>query len=155
MKPLLIISIAITVAFSACESSSVPAPETKQPVEVKNDSHGKDQSTLALNNGEKWKADESTNANVASLEKALDRFYNMGEKKLEDYKTLQTSLQAGIEKMVKECRMKGADHDALHLWLEPLMKMVRDLGKVKSEEQSAAALETINRQIKMYPQYFQ
>ncbi len=121
--------------------ATVPAAETTAP-------------ELSLNNGEKWKADESTNNNVASIEKMVVSFNDGKEKKLEDYKALHASLQSGVEKMVKECRMKGADHDALHLWLEPLMGMVKQLGDVTSAEEGAASVEKINNQVKLYPQYF-
>ncbi len=64
-------------------------------------------------------------------------------------------LQTGVDKMIKECRMQGADHDALHLWLEPLMKNVAALKKAASEQEASQALAGITERLDMYTQYFE
>ena len=160
----LVTVIALVFTFAACNNKNSDTPagaghdhadaaKTEATLQA-TETTGSTAPELALNNGEKWKADESTNNNVASIEKTVSGFNDGSEKKLEDYKALHASLQAGVEKMVKECRMKGADHDALHLWLEPLMGMVKQLGDVSSVEEGAASVDKINNQVKLYPQYF-
>ena len=64
-------------------------------------------------------------------------------------------LQSGLNKMVAECKMKGADHDALHQWLEPLMERLNDLNKETSTDNAAANLNEIDKHLKLFPQYFQ
>ena len=156
--------IALAFTFAACNNKNSETPagaghdhadaaKTEATLQA-TETTGSTSPGLTLNNGEKWKADESTNNNVASIEKMVVSFNDGKEKKLEDYKALHASLRSGVEKMVKECRMKGADHDALHLWLEPLMGMVKQLGNVTSAEEGAASVEKINNQVKLYPQYF-
>lgn len=156
MKNFLIL-IAVAGLLFSCNNNS---PSEKEPAvhdhqeSPKTEQAENTEPVLALNNGEKWKADESTNSNVASLNKTMANFRDGKEKSMEDYKALQGSLQSGIEKMVKECKMKGPDHDALHLWLEPLMKMVKQLGDTTSTTEAATVAEKIDTQINMYAQYF-
>nr|MBP9549648.1 hypothetical protein [Chitinophagales bacterium] len=61
----------------------------------------------------------------------------------------------GINKMISECRMQGADHDALHLWLEPLMGMNKKLQAAGSVEEGAESLAMIQEQVNLYSQYFE
>lgn len=110
---------------------------------------------LTLNNGAKWNSDESTNKNVSELETIIHRWHGNTNKVLPDYQTAGNELQAGLDKMIRECRMKGPDHDALHLWLEPLLKNVRDLKKASREKEAAAVFHQIDERIKNYHQYFE
>ena len=110
---------------------------------------------LALNNGKKWDGDESTNQNVEALKSIITPFGQKENRTMEDYSVLAADLQAGLDKMVKECRMKGADHDALHLWLEPLMKDVADLKNSKTVNEAAGLFTKINEQVNIYNSYFE
>ena len=153
MKNIITLIVAALFAVSCNTSPSAPAAEGDAH-EAEHTTASANKTSLTLNNGEKWKADESTNNNVAALEQITNDFKPVEEKSTEDYKALHTSLQEGIEKMVKECRMQGADHDALHLWLEPLMGMVKRMENVASATEGSASFEEINNQINLYRQYF-
>lgn len=109
----------------------------------------------SLNDGAKWKADASTNENVANLKSIIDRFKTNADPAVEDYHAFQASFTDGISKMVKECKMQGPDHDALHVWLEPLMKDNKELKEQNSKEALAATFSTINERVNIYPQYFE
>src|SRR4051812_34369337 len=76
---------------------------------------------LVLNHGAKWKVDKPTSNNVGHLQQIV-KAGNV--KTLKDYHQTGKALQAGITTMIKECRMQGADHLALHKWLEPLMQKI-------------------------------
>lgn len=108
-----------------------------------------------LNDGAKWEADASTNENVANLKSIIDRFKTNTDPAVEDYHAFQASFTDGISKMVKECKMQGADHDALHVWLEPLMKDNKEMKELDSKESLAATFSTINERVNIYPQYFE
>ena len=43
---------------------------------------------------------------------------------------LTKQLQVTIDTLVQQCRMKGPDHDALHVWLQQVQ---HDLQEVKTE----------------------
>lgn len=113
------------------------------------------QTIARIEPGTKWKADSSTNNNVANLKSILIKFDAANNKSVDAYKQLGNELQAGLDKMIKECKMGGADHDALHKWLEPLIKQVNDL-KSSADEKSAEAKTTeIREQLNVYSQFFE
>jgi hypothetical protein len=121
MKSLLIIVLA---AFISCTSQ----PSTEHQ-ENKTANENKDTvATPPLNNGSKWKADEATKKNVAAMVQVVtDTTYADAAKR----NLLYTSLQARIDTLVKECSMKGTEHDALHVWLD---KVLKDLKEVKEDD---------------------
>lgn len=134
----------------ACNSKN----ESDAAVEPATENHGHDDhaSGLVLNNGAKWKADSTTLVNAALLHSIVS---NAAKENLDSYMQTATQLQDGLNKMVSECTMKGADHDALHLWLEPLMKKVKGLEKATSTDAAAALLTDIEKQVNLFPQYFE
>ncbi len=109
----------------------------------------------SLNKGAKWKADASTNENVANLKSIIDQFKTNAHPEVKDYRAFQAKFTDGIGKMVTECKMKGADHDALHVWLEPLMKDNKDMKALETKESLASAFQTISLRADLYPQYFE
>lgn len=109
---------------------------------------------LSLNNGVKWKADSSTNNNVKTLMTTVEQFAGAG-KTPEAYKELGAALQDGLDKLIRECRMKGPDHDALHKWLEPLIGQVKKLNETEKAEESAKQFTVITQQIQLYSQFFE
>ena len=92
--------------------------------------------TVPLNSGAKWKADEVTKKNVAAMVQIItDSAYADTAKR----KELYTNLQAKINTLVKECSMKGAEHDALHVWLEKVLNDLKELKKGDDEYREAYA----------------
>lgn len=107
---------------------------------------------LVLNEGAKWKADSTTVLNVALLHNIV----SLAKKQsFANYLQTATALHDGLSKMVNECKMKGADHDALHRWLEPLIEKTTNLKKVSSIDNAATILSDIEKQINLFPQYFE
>jgi hypothetical protein len=49
----------------------------------------------------------------------------------------------------------GADHEALHQWLEPLMKSVNELKKANDEKEASKLFNEISEQLTNYHQYFE
>ena len=138
----------------ACNSSEKKDVNSQNEPATEVDAHqDHDAATeLALNKGAKWEADSSTNANVAELNAIV---VNANPVVLEDYKKTGEALKVGITKMVNECKMQGADHDALHQWLEPLMDMNKQLLDVTSVEKGKEVFEMINQHIDKYNLYFE
>ena len=120
MKKVLIL---LAVAFVACTS------QVKKGQQEDENTKGPEHSSTAvpLNNGSKWKADQATKKNVAGLiEVVSDSNYTDAARRQQLYVALQTK----IDTLVKQCRMQGPDHDALHAWLE---KVLRDMKELKGE----------------------
>ena len=82
--------------------------------------------SLQLNKGVKWKADEATRKNVAAFVNVINDSSNMEQN---NRGQLAKQLQIRIDTLVQQCKMKGPDHDALHVWLE---QVLHDLREVKA-----------------------
>ncbi len=139
--------------IAACnnQQSSPAADEHKVPDQYE---HNLPAESLSLNNGVKWKADSSTNNNVKSMQIIVEQFTSTG-KTPGDYKQLGAALQAGLDNLIRECRMKGPDHDALHKWLEPLIGQVKRLNESEKPEEPAQQLTAIAQQMQLYSQFFE
>jgi putative N-acetylmannosamine-6-phosphate epimerase len=113
--------------------------------------HEKASEELVLNNGTKWKIDQATGNNVARLQQ-------IGKKvtgnTLAGYHHAGTTLQAGIDQMIKECRMKGPDHLALHKWLEPLMEQVAQLNQATNAASAKNHFNEVKKRLHIFHQYF-
>lgn len=146
-----ILTLILAAGFLLACNSKNEKSTTAEPV-VKNHEHAEKASGLVLNNGAKWKADSSTFVNVVLLKSIVS---GAGQESLENYMQKATQLTDGLSKMVRECKMKGADHDALHHWLEPLMQKVKDLNKATTTESAAAGMSEIDKQLNLFAQYFE
>ena len=107
---------------------------------------------LVLNHGVKWKVDKITYNNVTNLQQIVK--LSKG-KSLKEYRMAGVTLQNGITKMIRECRMKGPDHQALHKWLEPLMELVSKLNQASDTKAVARLYAATTAQLNLFNQYFQ
>jgi hypothetical protein len=137
MKILLTIILSTITLFTNNASSSYQ----HEPVSGK----------LVLNHGAKWKVDKPTSNNVSHLQQIV-KAGNV--KTLKDYHKAGKALQVGITTMIKECRMQGADHLALHYWLEPLMKKIIKLNQATNVTAAAGSYHGITVQLALFNQYF-
>jgi len=107
---------------------------------------------LSLHNGAKWKADSNTLLNITLLQNIISK---AKKETLENYLQTADSLQDGLNKMISECKMTGADHEALHLWLEQLIERINDLKTVESDAIAKTNLDEIENQLNLFSQYFE
>jgi hypothetical protein len=130
MKGLIII---LTVTITACTN------QVQTDLQKSGSSNGQDQTemTVQLNQGSKWKADEATKKNVAAMVQVVnDSSYEDATKRTQ----LTAALQTRIDSLVKQCSMKGKDHEALHTWLEKVLKDLKELKEEEDEYNQAYAL---------------
>ena len=109
---------------------------------------------LALNNGSKWKIDEPTRNNVINLQQIVKAANGQTHRSLKDYHNTGFILQTVITKMIKECRMKGPDHLALHKWLEPLMEQVIQINRATNVASAKKCFDEIKNRLTIFDQYF-
>ncbi|MCO5948195.1 hypothetical protein [Mucilaginibacter flavidus] len=107
---------------------------------------------LVLNNGAKWKVDKITYNNVNNLQQIAKP---INAKSLKEYHMAGVALQNGITKMIRECRMKGTDHQALHKWLEPLMELGSKLSRATDAAAAARLYKETTAQLNLFNRYFQ
>lgn len=152
MKQLLTILFASSLLLACNTANEKETTKTTKPAVENHDEQTDHATLLSLNNGVKWKADSTTVLNVDFLQKIIS-----GAKKesLEDFSKTANGLQEGLNKMVSECKMKGADHEALHHWLEPLMDKVKELKIANNVETASTISNEIEKQINLFSQYFE
>ncbi|MEO6134219.1 MAG: hypothetical protein ABIP35_03635 [Ginsengibacter sp.] len=123
--------------------------------EAATETKAQDENLLTLNNGAKWKSDLNTDKNVKALKTVADDFKNKANPGVEDYHNVANSLSEGLNTMIKECKMKGPDHDALHHWLEPVLKENNELRAVADTTAGSALFTSLNARLNAYPDYFE
>ena len=155
MKKLFITTFMLTGVLLACanklNAKNITAINTL-PAKLQ---HEISSEKLTLNNGAKWKVDRTTSSNVNNLKLIVNGFNKSTDRSLKAYKKAGDGLQNGLAKMIKECRMQGPDHLALHKWLEPLMAQVAKLKQATTNAAAAQSLNFIQLQLNRYNQFFE
>lgn len=120
------------------------------------DEHGVETATeLALNNGQKWKSDEPTQMHAQKLVEMAEAFKTgSANANLESYRNYSEMVQNELNGMIKDCKMQGIDHDALHLWLEPVLNGVKELKDAKNTEDAKEIETHLTENIIKYNQFF-
>ena len=150
MKKTLLLLFAGVMLF-ACNTSSNKSEEHAEQAE-----HANTEATeLTLNNGQKWKADSVTNHNLVDLKTIADNFRIKPFPSVNDYQLLSSDLKNGLDKMIKECKMTGPDHDALHQWLNPILKNTNELKSVSDTTTGSTLFKSIDQRIDEYHNYFE
>ena len=65
------------------------------------------------------------------------------------------NLQAKIDTLVKECCMKGAEHDALHVWLEKVIKDLKELKEEDDDDEYKEAYAALKKDVASFYQSFE
>ncbi len=106
---------------------------------------------IILNNGIKWSANMETTDGVREM---LTLIKDNKTTTTDDYKKLGIALNNVKNTVVKECTMKGASHDNLHVWLHPLIEKIELLQKVENAEKGEQLTSNIKKHLKGYYDYF-
>jgi hypothetical protein len=149
-------SILLTCTLLACSNHKpTENKNAANPIESDDDNDGGATGKLILNDGAKWKVDTGTNNNVNSIRLILKKFDIGADKSLTAYQHTGYDLQQGIDKLIRECKMKGPDHEALHEWLGPLIALVTKFKQAPAVADAGRSLSAVGEQVNLYPQYFE
>lgn len=152
MKKIISILLA-TALFAACDSNKSDEQKTStDTISAKHEEHEKNAGELQLNNGAKWKIDSVTAINAGLLKTIVSE---AKANKPANYAATAAKLQDGLNKLIKECKMSGADHDALHHWLEPMIEKTKEFKNAGSAESAETILTGIEQQLNLFDQYFE
>ncbi len=110
--------------------------------------------TLTLNHGAKWVVDTATNGNYVSLKTMTNMFAVDPFPALAGYQTYGSDMMNGINKMMKDCTMKGADHDELHKWLEPIVRQSNQLKNVTDTVLAKKIFDSVHTRVDLFANYF-
>ncbi len=161
----LIIAMSL-LALASCKDNKKEEALTKtndveQSVEATNENHNDKTSSvyenswveeIEMNRGKKWAANVETNEGVQKMQNSI-KIQTIST--LDDYHKLAEQLNDDKNYVIKNCTMKGASHDNLHVWLLPLMAKIEALSETKTVEDAAKIKESISENINAYNSYFE
>ena len=99
---------------------------------------------LSLNDGSKWKVDQSTDEGMKSIREKVENFDG------EDAEQLGKDIKSVLKDITKDCSMTGEDHNQYHILLDAMMKESKQLKKGKSTDPSK-----MERYLDAYDTYFE
>lgn len=143
------------------QESKTEITTVEQPAEVKEEHYNDEASNvyenawaneIVMNNGSKWQADSKTNEGVQRIQNTIK---TQTTSTLEEYHKLAELLNDDKNNVVKNCTMKGASHDNLHVWLLPLIAKIEALSDTKTVEDAAKIKHSIEENVNGYSTYFQ
>lgn len=70
---------------------------------------------LRLNDGQKWHVDASTHAGMLNIQQLLVEHEGVASKKLGD------RVKDELKEIIKQCKMKGVDHEQYHIVLNAML----------------------------------
>lgn len=158
MKTEKLVLLLFIFSFFACnntgESTEKNADSAKVEIHVNAEEHAEATSGLSLNNGAKWKTDESTRNHVQKVSVTIDSFNKKSNPDVSEYQLFAAEMETEVNALIKDCRMTGPDHDALHQWLQPILKSVNDLKKVQTIEEGQHNVQMLTEQVQKFNIYF-
>jgi len=108
-----------------------------------------DETTIELNESEKWVVNEEMTPFIENAENILNQYDNA------DYKNLAEQLSEQNQSLINSCTMDGKSHDELHKWLHPHLELVKALGKAENEEKANETISELKNSFETYHTYFQ
>lgn len=63
-------------------------------------------------------------------------------------------MQKELNSLISDCKMKGPNHEVLHLWLEPVLKDVSNLKKINATDEGKQVTEKLTDDVEKFNQYF-
>ena len=153
-----LLALSITL-FAACHHQAAESEKTSDTTpaaatETREGEHHETATPLLLNHGAKWQADENTRSHVAQLQAKDDRFSQTARPALSGYKAFADTMQQELNALIKDCKMKGPEHEALHQWLAPVVKEVKNMQTAPTEATARQAKEKLTKHLQQFNQYF-
>jgi len=154
MRKILLVLL-IGSMLQACNTASDKGNSAgKSTVEDKHN-HTGESSELTLNNGVKWKSDSITTHNVIQLKTTADMFRVQPFPSINNYQLLGKDLSNGVNTLIQQCSMKGAEHESLHKWLEPILDLTNQLKNVTDTSKARQIFKSVDSRIDDYQNFFE
>ncbi|WP_142786120.1 hypothetical protein [Changchengzhania lutea] len=109
-------------------------------------------SEIQLNDGNKWQANAETNEGILKMQNSIE---TQTTSTLDAFHKLAEQLNDDKNYVIKNCTMKGASHDNLHVWLLPLMEKIEALSEAKTVEDASNLKRSIEENVNAYHTYFE
>lgn len=144
--------ILLCIMMAACNSTA------NKDVDAQNEEHShhvEESGKLTLNNGVRWKTDESTKRNVVAIRDLVVALEDENMQTIEAFHAAADEIKAKTNVLIKECKMQGPDHDALHLWLYPLLDDIKALSIATEPETAKQLFDSILHRLYAFDTYFE
>jgi hypothetical protein len=139
---------AVNNAAEEIETSAEPTNEQEAPSTAFDNSWANE---IQLNGVQKWDANAATNEGVSKMKNRID---SQSSITLEAFHDVAQQLNEDKNYVVKNCTMKGASHDNLHIWLMPLIEKIDALSMAQSIEEASMIKQSIVDHLNAYTTYF-
>jgi len=140
----------ISLLVSSC--GSTVADKSNEHIEiVDTEEHDHSNEEIVLNNGQKWKVDDSMIVHIRNMEKDVNSFE---AKSFDDYVVLAEKIAVNLDLLTSNCTMTGQAHDELHKWLLPFIDLSDEFSASKTEE-AAAIYQEIKTSFITFNTYFE
>lgn len=114
--------------------------------------HSHESKAMELNNGQKWKVDDSMMLYIVQMEQDIKAF---GGSTTEEYKQLALALEQNIELLTSNCSMEGKAHDELHKWLLPFIELSEQFSASATQQDAENNLDAIKESVQDFHRYFE
>lgn len=143
--------------YNAGENSTKTGDSDTAEIERKADGRSDDVSaTLKLDEGgKKWKADSITGIHALKIEQLINTFNGRTDHVDNEYVELTNNIQGELDQLIRDCKMKGPAHQALHTWLESVLLDTQELKSSKTQEERKKSIIKLTVDIKKFREYFE
>ncbi|MBS1645502.1 MAG: hypothetical protein JST36_10735 [Bacteroidetes bacterium] len=153
MKLVLVALFSSIFLISSCgtEPTPVSAPTEPQTTTALTEHAA---GMLHLNQGQKWQTDNNTKLHANKLGGLIQAFDNSGDTKLPAFCNLSEAINNELNNLISDCKMEGPEHDALHLWLDPVLRDAEQLKNATTDQEAAMALAKLRADVQKFNQFF-
>jgi|GEM_PF-574925 len=142
-------STAETPADTAADAKWKTSEQMKQSADSESSAASMDE--ISLKDGQKWIVNEEMKPHIEQAEQLLQDFLRKGK---DNYDPLAEALQTKNTALIQSCTMKGQSHEELHKWLEPHLKLTKELAAADSPEEAQATVKELQSSFEVYHKYF-
>ncbi len=162
MKPTLITLFSLFIVLSSCyetkkKDNTIETTTIKEKQNIEEVNNNKSIINndwihdIKLDGTTKWEANIETTEGINEM---LNLVNESSLVTIDDYHSLANNINEIKNKIVKECTMKGASHDNLHIFLYPLIEKINLLLKITSTKEGSAIIVSIKENLNAYKNYF-
>ncbi|MDH5716249.1 MAG: hypothetical protein OEZ22_01265 [Spirochaetia bacterium] len=109
---------------------------------------------MTLNDGKKWKADNTTKKHISSMRETVEGAIKKENLSAETYKKTGAALSDIFNQILQDCTMTGRDHEELHKFLMTLNIEIENLKKDDLTKAEASLKEADNKLL-LFDKYFE
>ncbi len=143
----------IFISCISCNNTYQPSANkvSDTTLNLKDNTSQETSDSIELNNGAKWKVNDTMMAYIRIIEKNITHFNGST---LNDFEMLHTTIKSNIDLLTSSCTMTGKAHDELHKWLLPFIDLVDEFGNNKTIESQKSNLHNLKNSFIIFNTFF-